>query len=232
MMRAVLLPALVLLGGCATLPGAPPSQPGAETAYKALGTEPFWALTLTGKEMIFKEANTRLPISETQPQPIHGFAGDIYQGRRIHLNIVRGVGCSDGMSDRRYPDKVQVRVDDRAFEGCGGEVLPPPALAGTSWSVIAINGRPVADAERYFVRFDGDRMAARFGCNSLSTPVQQVGARVISGALVATRMACSEMRDEREGSAVLSRPFDLIFGPGDDLTLNNDAGFIKLRRAI
>jgi hypothetical protein len=40
------------------------------------------------------------------------------------------------------------------------------------------------------------------------------------------------MRDETEGSAVLSRPFDLSFGPGDDLTISNDAGFVKLRRAI
>lgn len=105
-------------------------------------------------------------------------------------------------------------------------------LAGTSWSVIGINGRPVVGGERYFVRFEGDRMAARLGCNSLSTPVQQTGSRVISGALVATRMACTDMRDEREGAAVLSRPFDLSFGPGDDLTLSNDAGFIKLRRSI
>jgi uncharacterized membrane protein len=90
--------------------------------YRAVGTEPFWALTLTGREMIFGEANTSLPVSEPQPRPIHGFAGDIYQGKRISLNIVRGQRCSDGMSDRIYPDKVQVRIDGRSFEGCGGEV--------------------------------------------------------------------------------------------------------------
>lgn len=117
-MRSPVLIAAAFLSGCATLPPMAPAEPG--TAYKALGTEPFWALTLTGTEMIFNEANTGLPVSEPQPRPIHGFAGDIYQGQRINLNIVRGVGCSDGMSDRRYPDKVQVRIDGRAFEGCGG----------------------------------------------------------------------------------------------------------------
>jgi uncharacterized membrane protein len=90
--------------------------------WRRAGTEPFWALTLTGREMIFGEANTTLPVSEPQPEPIHGFAGDIYQGKRISLNIVRGQRCSDGMSDRIYPDKVQVRIDGRSFEGCGGEV--------------------------------------------------------------------------------------------------------------
>jgi uncharacterized membrane protein len=226
---AIAIVAAALTSGCVTAPLPPPET---ATRYKALGTEPFWALELNGREMIFSEANTGLPISEPQPRPIRGFAGDIYQGQRINLNIVRGVGCSDGMSDRRYPDKVQVRIDARAFEGCGGEVLPPARLANTSWSVTSINGRDVVGGERYFVRFDGQRMAARLGCNSLSAPVQQVEARVIPGALTATRMACTNMRDETEGSAVLSRPFDLSFGPGDDLTISNDAGFVKLRRAI
>jgi uncharacterized membrane protein len=118
-MRMVLgLAGAVLAAGCATLPA--PEQTA--TMYRAVGTEPFWALTLTGREMIFGEANTTLPVSEPQPEPIHGFAGDIYQGKRISLNIVRGQRCSDGMSDRIYPDKVQVRIDGRSFEGCGGEV--------------------------------------------------------------------------------------------------------------
>lgn len=107
------------LAGCASVPAA---EPG--TLYRALGTEPFWALELDGGQMTFTEANAPgVRIVERQPKPIHGFAGDIYQGRRINLNIVRGQQCSDGMSDRVYPERVQVRVDNRAFEGCGGEVL-------------------------------------------------------------------------------------------------------------
>jgi len=37
----------------------------------------------------------------------------------INVNIVHGQ-CSDGMSDRVFPDKVQVRVDGHEFNGCGG----------------------------------------------------------------------------------------------------------------
>ena len=122
-MRALLLSAVALLAGCATVP-ATPGEPAA--TYRALGTEPFWSLTLDGREMVFTEAavpNSR--IAEPQPKAIHGFAGDIYQGRRINLNIVHGQRCSDGMSDRVYPDKVQVRVDGRSFEGCGGPAAMP-----------------------------------------------------------------------------------------------------------
>jgi heat shock protein HslJ len=36
------------------------------------------------------------------------------------VNIVKNQHCSDGMSDRVYPDKVQVTVDGRQFNGCGG----------------------------------------------------------------------------------------------------------------
>jgi heat shock protein HslJ len=234
MMRSALaLATAALLAGCATLPSAPvPEQPISGTVYKALGTEPFWSLQLDGREMIFSEANTSLPVSEPQPRPIHGFAGDMYQGRRISLNIVRNTRCSDGMSDRIYPDKVQVRVDTRSFEGCGGEVLMPPSLERTSWSVVSINGRPPASPSTSFVRFDDGQLRARFGCNNLSTPVQQVGERLITGGLISTRMACPDMRDEVEGSQVLRLPSDLSWDREERLTISNSGGRIVLRRAI
>jgi uncharacterized membrane protein len=50
---------------------------------------------------------------------IIGIAGEIYQTPRINVNIVHGA-CSDGMSDRVYPDKVQVTVDGRQVNGLGG----------------------------------------------------------------------------------------------------------------
>ena len=59
------------------------------------------------------------PVRQPRPKAIVGFAGEIYQTPRIHMNIVHA-RCSDGMSDRTYPDKVQVDVDGRRFEGCGG----------------------------------------------------------------------------------------------------------------
>lgn len=109
--------ALLTLAGCSTLP--PPSS--APAVYRAVGTEPFWSLTLDGQEMVFTEANAPgQRIVQPQPKVIIGFAGEIYQSPRIGVNIVHSQ-CSDGMSDRTYPDKVQVRVDGRAFEGCGGD---------------------------------------------------------------------------------------------------------------
>lgn len=125
-MRSLVLTATALLAGCTTVPTRPP-EPAA--TYRALGTEPFWSLELTGREMVFTEANAPgVRIVEPQPKAIHGFAGDIFQGKRINLNIIHGQRCSDGMSDRVYRDKVQVRVDNRSFEGCGDAIenFTPP----------------------------------------------------------------------------------------------------------
>jgi uncharacterized membrane protein len=100
------------VSGCMTIPGPPPAP------YRALGTEPFWNLLIDEKNLTFIQPDAQ-PILQPTPKVINGFAGEIYQTPRINVNIVHGT-CSDGMSDRVYPDKVQVTVDGRQFNGCGG----------------------------------------------------------------------------------------------------------------
>ncbi len=107
------LPLVALLSGCMAIPSPPPAP------YRATGTEPFWSLLIDERDVTFIQPEAQ-PVRQPTPRVIHGFAGDIYQGRRLHLNIVRNMRCSDGMSDRVYPDKVQVTVDGRQFNGCGG----------------------------------------------------------------------------------------------------------------
>jgi heat shock protein HslJ len=225
MIRPAVLAASALLAGCATVP-----RPEPDTPYRALGTEPFWALELTGGQMVFTEADAPgVRIVETQPRPIYGFAGDIYQGRRINLNIVRGQRCSDGMSDRIFPDRVQVRIDGRAFEGCGGQALMPDRLAGTSWTVESVNARPTGGGERFQLRFEGDRLSGSFGCNRASGGYRFDGQTLKPAALALTRMACPDMRFEEEAAAILSRPAVASWS-GDRLTLSNALGTMVLRR--
>ena len=114
-MRYAALLAAAALAGCTPVPKPAPAAP-----YRALGTEPFWALEIGPREMVFTEANAPgVRIVQPTPKPIIGIAGEIYQTRRILANLVH-MRCSDGMSDRVYPDRVQVDVDGRRFEGCGG----------------------------------------------------------------------------------------------------------------
>ena len=111
-MKRLAILAVAALAGCAPLP-PPPAAP-----YHALGTEPFWNLLIDEHDITFVEPEQQ-PIKQPTPKVIVGFAGEIYQTPRINVNIVHAQ-CSDGMSDRVYPDKVQVTVDGRQFNGCGG----------------------------------------------------------------------------------------------------------------
>ena len=107
---ALLLP--LSLAGCLTHPEPPPAP------YHAVGTEPFWNLLIDERNLTFSQPDAQ-PVTQPTPRVIVGIAGEIYQTPRINVNIVHG-SCSDGMSDRTYPDKVQVTVDGRQFNGCGG----------------------------------------------------------------------------------------------------------------
>ena len=111
----ILVPA-TLLGACAPAPMPPPAPPSA--AYHAVGTEPFWGLAIDERTLTFTRPDAQ-PVTQPRPNAIIGIAGEIYQTPRIQVNIVHAQ-CSDGMSDRTYPDKVQVDVDGKRFEGCGG----------------------------------------------------------------------------------------------------------------
>ena len=113
MKRIIALLPIVGLAGCLAHPDPPPPP------YRATGTEPFWGLLIDPINITFT-APEATPITQPTPTPINGFAGPIYQTPRIGVNIVRGQQCGDGMSDRVYPDKVQVTVDGRQYNGCGG----------------------------------------------------------------------------------------------------------------
>jgi uncharacterized membrane protein len=119
MKRLLALPLILAAAGCMMAPPPPPLTPNPPGGvYRALGTEPFWGLTIDASQMVFTQPDAQ-PVAQPTPRVIVGFAGEIYQTPRIRVNIVHAQ-CSDGMSDRVYPDKVQVDVDGRRFEGCGG----------------------------------------------------------------------------------------------------------------
>ncbi|WP_162789285.1 MULTISPECIES: META domain-containing protein [Sphingomonas] len=219
------------LAACAPLPAPLPGPGPAPGAYRAVGTEPFWSLTLDGRDMIFTEAaRPGQRIVVPQPRVIVGFAGEIYQTPRMGVNIVHS-RCSDGMSDRIYPDKVQLRVDGRSFEGCGGDpVASESRLQDSSWSVLAVNGRATGGGPRFTLAFTRDRLSGQFGCNRMSGTYRASPNGLTAGPIIATRMACPDMRFEDEAGRILAQPVTLRTLPDLDLELANSAGTIRLRR--
>ena len=108
------LPLLVLgLAACQTVPAG-------QGDYRAIGTEPFWDLTI-GRDLVFTDRGNNIQVAEPAPRARTGVAGETYVGRRLSVTIVHA-RCSDGMSDRSYPDTVTVTVDGRAYRGCGASI--------------------------------------------------------------------------------------------------------------
>ena len=199
--------------------------------YRAVGTEPFWGLTMTSREMVFDEPNGPTRIVQPTPRPIIGVAGEIYQTPRLNVNVVHAQ-CSDGMSDRIYPDKVQVTADGRRFEGCGGPAVVPVNLSVTQWRVVAVNGHATPGSADYYINFDADRFTAKFGCNRLTGSYDLAGDTLTTGPVAGTRMACSDMSFESQAGAILSHPMRTNFRTGDVMILTNSAGSIELKRSF
>ena len=237
-------------------PAGYPLPPGAGD-YRAAGTEPFWDLTI-GREIVFNDRGTGLTITQPAPQPITSTTVQSYRTQRLEVTVVRA-RCNDGMSDRTYPDSVEVRADGRLYRGCGGPPagdllapvppmppgaapmpplpprppvagMPTPPLDRTRWQVIAINGRPVPPNGEYSMEFDNGRLSARFGCNGISSTYAQTGTSLDADALVSTRMACGDMSWETQGSAVLNQVMQLNALTPHRITLTSSAGAIELVR--
>ncbi len=256
-----LVPLALGLAACQTYPADPYSSasypepypapysgpPVDQGNYRAIGTEPFWDLTISNN-LVFTDRGSNVSVVQPTPAVQSGIAGMNYNSPRIRASIVRSQ-CSDGMSDRTYPDTVQVTVNKRLYRGCGApasffttvdergnpRVLAPhggpvTTLERTRWRVTRINGRPVPRQGDYHVDFDSGRIAAKFGCNSIGGPYSQTGLTLDVGALASTRMACPNMALETQGSAILDQLMTIQVVGRNRLALSSSAGTIDLVR--
>ncbi len=120
--------------------------------------------------------------------------------------------------------------------GYGNAAPPPPGMGlappldRTRWLVMAINGRPVPRDYNYWMEFDGGKLSAKFGCNTIGAGYTQTEATIDAGALIATRMACPDMNWEREASAVIDQVMTVSAQGPTRMTLSSSAGSIELLR--
>ena len=230
MKRFLAIPLAALLAGCLAPPPPPPLTPNPPGGtYRALGTEPFWDLTIDPRQMVFTDRGNDVVVAQPTPRVIVGIAGEIYRTPRLGVNIVHRQ-CSDGMSDRVYPDTVQVDVDGRRYNGCGGGAVVPASLAGPHWRVLSVDGRPAPANGEFYMRFEPGRVGAKFGCNGMGADYVQTANVLDLGPVVATRMACPDMSFETRAGAILDRPMTMDWRGGDRLSLSNPAGRIELAR--
>jgi uncharacterized membrane protein len=224
----------IAAAGLLTLAALTPSDANAQTApYRAVGTEPFWALTIDAHWMKF-EAPDQRSVTVATPRVIHGFAGEIYQTRRIGVNTVHKA-CSDGMSDRTYPDTVQVTVDGRQYRGCGGGtavIEAPRSDLDGSWRVDTIAGRPVVRGTNVSVTFNGARMNGNTGCNAFSGSYRFDRGFLTAGPLITTKRACTRFTNRQEQSllGLLAQRLSVSSMRNGNLRLAGAGGSLVLAR--
>lgn len=104
-------------------PEPPPVLGGIDLGkpVRALGTEPFWTVELTGTEMVY---TTPEPPERRGPQPnpvVQGttatYETEMADGTALRVTLV-ATECSDGMSDRTYPLTAMVKLGDLDLTGC------------------------------------------------------------------------------------------------------------------
>ncbi|HWW58731.1 MAG TPA: META domain-containing protein [Sphingopyxis sp.] len=237
-MIRIALPALVstlALSACAPASDTPPQGPGEPpTAYMALGTEPGWTLEITPSRLNYNGDYGETKIMVLNPGAKTAANGRTYTTERLKVEIVQAE-CSDGMSDRRYADTVTLTADGRTVKGCGGAILAPTELAGTSWSFVSIGGTPVAGDRPTSLQFDGTRLSGSAGCNRFSGTYAVDGRTMSAGPLMATEMACpgAGMAQENAFFGLMRSPVSLSFPTDGTLILTGAEGRTAvLKRAI
>jgi uncharacterized membrane protein len=90
-------------------------------AFRALGTEPFWNARIEGRCVTYSnpedQKGTRIWARFVPGRGGGAWSGSL-GGRRFELRIRPGAGCSDGMSDRRYPLAAELSVGGERRQGC------------------------------------------------------------------------------------------------------------------
>lgn len=91
---------------------------------RAVGTEPFWGARIEGRCVTYShpenQQGTRV-WTRYAPRPGGGgtWTGTL-EGQPFVLRTRPQAGCSDGMSDRRYPVAVELTVGGEERRGCAG----------------------------------------------------------------------------------------------------------------
>lgn len=93
------------------------SPPSSETHYRAIGTEPFWAVTVKGSTATLERPDKppiRFPIARTDDGRALRYISDGFA-----MTVTDGP-CSDGMSDATWADRVSIAFGEGTLKGCGG----------------------------------------------------------------------------------------------------------------
>lgn len=108
-------------------PQPPPVLAGVDLTQpmRAIGTEPFWAVELTGSEMVYSGADRPEQRAPQTPPVMQGtmavWESTTGAGNPLKVTLT-ATDCSDGMSNRTYPLTAMVEISGERLMGCAATV--------------------------------------------------------------------------------------------------------------
>ena len=208
----------------------------AAAPYKAIGTEPFWSLTIEGETIAFQPMEGAATVAQnvTARPSINGWR---YTSDSVSVDVTYSQ-CSDGMSDTVYKDTVTVLLGTTEYRGCGGGAVTPGAmLSGAAWHFVDIDGQPVVTigngvgGARPGIQFDQTSIGVNAGCNGGGTVYVSGNSWLKSGLVTATQMACEPpLMDQEDAAFALVRDARWSVDGEGYLVLQSDAHTARLRR--
>ena len=107
---------------------------------RAIGTEPFWAVELTGSELVYSGAD-RPEQRAPQNAPVVQGTMAVWESTTAAGNpltvTLTATDCSDGMSNRTYPLTAMVKIGGETLMGCAATVS---AISATGESGRVVDG--------------------------------------------------------------------------------------------
>lgn len=182
-----------------------------------LGTEPFWDIAVSEKQIVFNNAEgTQVVFPYHAPVSTAGAASKTYsvQTNEYTLQAVITEGsCSDGMSAIEYAYKTHVVLTRKGKEilnqnGCARYILDRN-LEG-KWLLTEINMKKLPREHEYvtpFIEFDteNDKIAGNASCNGLTAGVFGEGKNIRFSHVALTRMFCVYETIEAEFTKTLEQ---------------------------
>ena len=206
----------------------------ATTPFRATGNEPFWSLELTDQRFDLNTdlGETRINVALTEQELLED--GRRYRNLIEDGDLVVSIfdrPCVDSMSGMPHPATVEIQLDDRRLDGCGGD--PATLLQGPAWVVEDIEGGGIIDRSRVTLNFGADgRLWGRASCNTYQGEYSLTGESLTLALSATTMMACAPalMDQERKVLDLLARVRAFELDPTGALILKTDDGAALLAR--
>ena len=208
--------------------------------FRAVGTEPFWGLEVSEKEVKFTQVESAeslvFPNIHLESLEENKKLTFMNKSHSVTISITPGE-CSDGMSDQRYSHKVNLELIETAvgkakdYNGCA-KFMADPQLTNI-WILETMQGNKITNQEfaNEFPYLDFTTEKSIFGgfagCNTITGKLKvNTGNRLELIDIASTKMMCERDNKEQMFLGLLSKVGAYKFD-GDTLILM-DAQYVPV----